>query len=126
MLGHVNNAVYQHYYDYARMEYFSEVLGNHLNWKEFGVIMAGISINYYHPVNISDSIGVRSSITKIGDKSITMVQEIYNTLSGVVCSANEATMVGFSSILNESQTIPDYWRNRISTFEGKVGMKHPV
>lgn len=126
MLGHVNNAVYQHYYDYARMEYFAAVLGNQVNWMEFGVIMAGISINYYHPIKISDNIAVRSSIKKIGEKSITMVQEIYNTESLEICSDNKATMVGFSSSRNETIRIPEYWRQKISGFEKHIDLKHPV
>lgn len=120
ILGHVNNAVYQHYYDFARLRYFSDVLGNSLDWKEFGVIMAGININYLKPILMEDTISVRSSVKSLGDKSLTMVQEIINTVSQDIHSNSEATMVGFSSLRNETMRIPENWRENISAFEGNI------
>ncbi|MGC9343464.1 MAG: acyl-CoA thioesterase [Bacteroidales bacterium] len=126
ILGHVNNAVYQHYYDYARMKYFKDVIGSNLNWKEFGVIMAGITINYLNPIKMEDPVSVRSSIKVLGDKSLTMVQDIINSQSHDVYSSSEATMVGFSAFHNETVKIPDNWKEKIASFEEKVQMKYPA
>lgn len=126
ILGHVNNAVYQHYFDLARMEYFSEVIGFNLDWKKFGVIMAGISIDYFKPVKINDSVSVRSRVVRIGEKSLTMNQEIYHSETGEIKCSNRATMVGFSMEKNHTMEIPSAWKEQIFYFEGKLTVKNPV
>lgn len=126
LLGHVNNAVYQHYFDLARMDYFGKVIGNKLDWHTFGVILAGITIEYIKPIQIFDKIAVRSRIDTLGEKSLSMSQEIYDIKSEKKCAVNMATMVGFSALQKATIPIPLSWKEKIMAFEEKVKLKYPL
>lgn len=126
LIGHVNNAVYQHFFDLARKTYFEEVIGNQLEWKKFGMVMASIFIEYFNAITIDEMISVRSGIEVIGDKSLTMVQEIYNRESGELKSQNRAVMVGYSAKKDQTAMIPSLWKEKIYDFERQVKFKHPA
>lgn len=126
ILGHVNNAVYQHYYDLARLDYFGKVIGTRFNWKEFGLVMASIAIDFFKPVKMDEQIAVRSRVSIIGDKSITMVQELFALLTGEVKSKNTAIMAGFSTIENQTLALPETWKEKIFSYERSVEFKYPV
>ncbi|MFW5645607.1 MAG: acyl-CoA thioesterase [Bacteroidota bacterium] len=126
LIGHVNNAVYQHFFDLARKKYFEEVIGTQLEWKEFGVVMASICIEYYHAITINEKISVRSGIEVIGDKSLTMVQEMYNRETEQLKSQNRAVLVGYSTNKAQTVVIPSLWKDKIYDFESQIEFKHPV
>jgi acyl-CoA thioester hydrolase len=126
MLGHVNNAVYQHYFDLARMNYFAKVIGEDLDWNDFGLVMANISIDFFKPVKLKERVLVRSGIELIGEKSLTMVQEIYNEETGEIKCQNRCVMVGYSSKKNQTSIIPSNWSKKIFEFESKVEFKYPA
>ena len=125
MLGHVNNAVYQHYFDLARMNYFKEVIGEELDWADFSIIMASINIEYKNSIKMNEPISIRSRISVIGEKSITMIQEVYNSKSKELKAMNTATMVGFSAKSRQSSKIPGSWKENIFNYEDQVKFKYP-
>ena len=57
-LGHVNNANHLTYFELARMKYFEDVIGDQIDWKKQGVILARIEINYKLPILLEDKISV--------------------------------------------------------------------
>lgn len=124
VFGHVNNAVYQHYFDLARLDYFKELIEDKLKWNDFSVIMASININYKNPVYLDEDVSIRSKISIIGEKSLTMVQEVYNSITGEKKACNTAIMVGYSTKSKQSELIPDIWKERIFKFEEKVEFKY--
>ena len=76
MMGHVNNAVYQNYFDFGKVQYFNTVLGKDVDWQENGLVLAKITIEYFSPVLLDDNLCIRSRISRIGTKSLDMVQEL--------------------------------------------------
>ncbi|MCF8378865.1 MAG: acyl-CoA thioesterase [Bacteroidales bacterium] len=124
VLGHVNNAVYQHYYDFARIRYFKDVIGANIDWLDFSVIMASIKIEYKFPIQMNETVWIRSRMKKIGEKSLLMVQEIYNPLTGETKSCNQATMVGYSPRLKQTMPIPAIWKEKIFAYETEVEYKY--
>ncbi len=52
ILGHVNNAVFQHYFDLARIRYFAEILGENIVGSKYSLVMATINIDFHSPVLI--------------------------------------------------------------------------
>lgn len=123
LLGHVNNAVYQHYYDYARINYFKKVIGG-VNWLDFSVIMASIKIEYHKPINLNEKVSIRSRMKIIGKKSLIMIQEIYDPITGEKKSCNIATMVGFSPLTKQTEAIPALWKEKIFDYETEVEYKY--
>jgi acyl-CoA thioester hydrolase len=126
MLGHVNNAVHQNYFDLARVQYFNEVIGEKINWLNFSVVMVSIKIDYFCPIQLDDKLFVRSRIEMIGDKSLTMLQELYDTKTKEIKSFNRAVLVGYSPSENQSVQIPLKWKNRIIAYEDRINLKYPI
>ena len=124
VLGHVNNAIHQHYFDLARLNYFNEVIKDELKWEDFSVIMASIKIDYKNPVLLNEPVSIRSRISILGEKSITMVQEVYNPITGEDKSCNIAVMAGYSSKTKQTESIPKHWVEKISEFENDVKYKY--
>ena len=126
ILGHVNNAVYQHYYDYARVNYFKKIVGDIVDWKKYSLILASIKIDYFSPVNLNDEIEVETRVEMLGNKSISMKQKLIKTKTREIVSSNRAVLVAYDSELNQTIDIPDDWKNKFVSFEKEITMKYPV
>lgn len=117
MMGHVNNAVYQNYFDYGKVKYFNSVLGEDVDWQENGLVLAKITIEYFLPVLLNDSLFIRSKITRIGNKSLDMIQQIVDSKTGEIKSSGISVMVGYNFLNKETISIPDNWRKVIDKYE---------
>jgi len=117
IMGHVNNAVHQYYYDYARLQYFRDVFGRLISWNEQALVLASIHVNYQEPIGLDEQIEVHTRITRIGNKSIGMAQRIVSTHTGTVKSYSESVLVGYDRKKGATFSIPQEWRERISWFE---------
>jgi acyl-CoA thioester hydrolase len=126
IMGHVNNSVHQNYYDIARVEYFKTVLSEDLDWQGLTVVLASIHIDFFSPVHLDEKTAVRSCVEMIGEKSLTMTQELFNTETGEIKSFNRAVLVGFSRQDNSTMVLPDKWKTDIINFEGKISQKYPI
>lgn len=116
--GHVNNAVHQYYYDYARMQYFNEVFEK-INWREEGLVLVNINVDYISPIYIDDKVQVKTSIIKTGNKSVKMIQIIHCADNPErVFSKSCSVLVGYHFIKNKSFKIPEKWKNSIHKYEG--------
>jgi acyl-CoA thioester hydrolase len=116
-LNHVNNSVYQQYFDLGKIAYFDRVLGEHLNLEAEGLVLASITIEYLKPITLYDSIEVLTRIYEMGTKSLKMGQEIVNRASKEVYTTSKSVLVCFSNAIGQSIPIPLDWRERISSFE---------
>ncbi len=120
LLGHATNSVYQQYFDIGRMAYFKDVLKDVMDWQEEGLILVNIGINYLTPIKIYDIAEVRTKIVKLGNKSLEMVQQIYNQTSSNIAAESKAIMVGFNGRNEQSIPIPARWREQIVSFEKDI------
>lgn len=115
MLAHVYNGVYQQYYDLGKSDYFYQVLGFSDSWatRSDGVVKASLKTDFVEPIQINDKIEVHTAVEKIGNKSITIFQEIIETTSGRLKSQCRTVMVGYNPLTHQSFPIPDHWRAAI-------------
>ena len=117
ILGHVNNAVYQYYFDLARVNYFTDVLGEHeADFHAEALIVASIKVDYIMPVFLKDKIYVTTKITTIGNKSLTMTQEVFDEKKQLKASS-ETRMVAYSIKKQSTISIPERWKTLMSNFE---------
>jgi len=124
ILGHVNNAVYQYYFDLARVNYFTDVLGEHeADFHAEALIVASIKVDYIMPVFLKDKIYVTTKITTIGNKSLTMTQEVFDEKKQLKASS-ETRMVAYSTKEQSTISIPERWKISISNFEKDVTFKY--
>lgn len=119
-LGHVNNSVYQQYFDLGRVEYFNEVLVEDMDWEIEGLILASISIDYVKPIEIHEKIFARTKIYHIGNKSIKMCQDLYNEITGDVHATSKSIMVGYSNKTKSTLIVLERWRRQIKAFEKDI------
>ena len=124
-LNHVNNSVYQQYFDLGKVAYFDRVLEGHLKLESEGLVLASITIDYLKPITLYDSIEVYTRIYEMGNKSLKMGQEIVNRASKETYTTSRSVLVCFSNSSGLSIPIPLLWRERIADFE-KEGLIHGV
>ena len=126
ILGHVNNAIHQYYFDYARMQYFKLVFGTNINWKKNSLVLASIKVDYFSPIPIDDNIEVESRIEMLGNKSITMKQKIISRKTGDVKSSSWSVLVAYDAEIGHTVSVPEDWKNRIISYEKKIALKYPM
>ena len=128
MMGHVNNAVYQNYFDYGKVQYFNNVLGKDVDWQENGLVLAKITIEYFSPVLLDDELFIQSKISRLGTKSLHMIQELVDKNSGDIKSSGVSVMVAYSFVNRKTIPIPQNWRDVIIQYEtdnaGNINLEH--
>ena len=118
IIGHVNNALLQQYFDIGKSSYFIDVLSLPLMWKKRGFVAATTSTTYLKEVFVDDKISVVTSVEKIGTKSLTISQEIKCEVSGDVKVRSSSVLVAFDIVNHLSIPVPDSWREMIISHEG--------
>lgn len=95
-LNHVNNAIFNTYYEEARIGFIQivpELAGQMKNGYSF--VLAKISISYLKPVTYPGQLIIGSGVKKLGNSSITSFQAIYEDQSKELVSVAEASGVWF-------------------------------
>lgn len=114
--AHVNNAVYQNYFDLAKTHFFNFVFGSSIDWQIKGLVLAHIEIDYYQPTYLEESILVESTITKIGKKSFDITQIVREKdskgASGIKC-VGKSIMVAYDYKDAYSFELPETWVKKI-------------
>lgn len=126
MMGHVYNAKYQDFFDLARLKYFEEVLGDLITWSHKGLVIASVNVDYMEPTFLKDKINVVTCVSRLGDKSIEMSQEIYKKGYENPVAVCRSVMVYFNMHERFSMSIPDEWRRRFIDAEPELNVNQPV
>jgi acyl-CoA thioester hydrolase len=118
--GHLNNAKYLTYFETARIHYFVHLglFTPGQSFMDIGVILADARVTFHAPVQFGTpaKVGVRTS--RIGNKSMTVEQNIVNAETGEVLASGQVILVAFDYHTNKSLPVPDEMREVISRFEG--------
>ena len=117
LLGHLNNSVYFEYMDLAKTRYFQAVLGDKFEWGTIGLVIANVNCDFCQPTFIDDNIEVITAVTSIGDKSLTLEQQVVSKDDGSIRCHCRTIMVGYDPSTNTSITITDLWRKALGRYE---------
>lgn len=117
--GHVNNATFQEYFDLGRVHYFKAAFNGNLFTKEMALLIASIKTDFLLPVHLHDQIEVRTRVHEIGTKSLKMLQHVVDTKTGVVKATCLSVMVCFRTADNQSEVIPQAWRDKFVAMENE-------
>lgn len=107
-LGHVNNAVYQHYLEQAAIEH-SEHLGFTVDrYRELGgvFVMRRLEIDYLRPAVAGDTLGVTTWVGKMRGPRAVRRYEIRRQGEDALLVTAEATWVWVSASTMRPQAIP--------------------
>ena len=110
---HVNNVSQQMYFDLGKQDFYQTVIPEHVLTGKRRIITAATSTSYIGQIRLNDDIYVTTTVSKIGNKSITLFQQIICRKadgSEEVRTESTSVMVAFDFELQESFPVPDEWR----------------
>jgi acyl-CoA thioester hydrolase len=119
--GHVNNVVYFHYFECARVEYLQR-----LGWFErmkttgIGPIVHSTQCRFRKPLAYPDQILVGSRIITIGSDRVTFEHRLISQHWGELAAEGQAVIVCFDYRANRKTAIPDDLRHRIDELEASA------
>lgn len=119
MFGHLNNNVYLEFFDMGKLRYFEAVLGGDFMKSSLKVVVVNINCNFFSPSYLNDQLQVLTTVTHIGEKSLTLEQRVVNRRSGEVKCMATTIMAGFDASTMTSAAIPNESRLAFSNFEGR-------
>ena len=116
--GHVNNTVYFQFYDTAKTDYVFQVCPN-VDWEKEAIIVVHIDSDFVAQITGQPHIAVRTRVSKIGNKSFHLEQEVFDLDNGELKSRCTSVMVGYNLVTRETMPIPEKWVESICRYEGK-------
>ena len=114
-LNHVNNALFNTYYEEARIKFIQQVpaFANQLQ-KGFSFVLANITIDFVRPAEYPGSLMVGTGVKSTGNTSISSFQAIYLTDDKTLISVAEAHGVWFDLEKQKPSRLPEI--NNIDQF----------
>jgi acyl-CoA thioester hydrolase len=103
-LGHLNQARYHGFLGTARAKLLS---GSAERDERVAFVVARVELDYLHEVRMADGhVDVRAKITRIGEKSVTIENEIRRP-DGTVAARGLAIMVAWDDVERRSRQVTD-------------------
>ena len=109
---HVNNIWQQSYFDMGKTEFYTRVLGITGVFDKLRIITASTHTDYLGQVRLTDDIVVRTDVSRIGNKSMTLHQRIM--CGERLLTESSSVMVAFDFELQQTVPIPEEWRAKLA------------
>ena len=122
ILGHVNNSMYQQYFDLGRVHYFRQMPDPKPDWWGVTVVIAHLDIDFFTSLLPTDTVSVCTRVLSMAGRSFRMEQLLYkHDAQQTVCARCESVMVGFDAEKGCSAPIAASWRRKICELENLEG-----
>ena len=111
MFQHVNNVSQQMYFDLGKADFYRQVSGTSR------IITAATANSFKEQIRMEDDIYVTTTVAKVGNKSITLFQQIIGRNAAgreTVKTESTSVMVAFDFDRQESVTVPERWRRNLA------------
>lgn len=115
-MGHVNNAVYLSYFEFARQKYWEAAVGVE-TYLDIGFVVASASIEYRRPARMRDRLEVEIRCPRIGASSFDFTYRI--TRDGALVAEGKSTQVLWDWRAGGKRVFTDALRTKIHDFEEK-------
>lgn len=115
MMGHVNNSVYLSYFEYARVQYFNEILGKYWDFNKFGCVVVKNEINYLKSILLNDTPVVTCFLEEIGSKSFTIGYEM--KVNDVIVTTGRTVLVCFDIQSQKAIEVSQDWKDALDRLE---------
>lgn len=115
--GHVNNTIYFQFYDTAKTDYFAAVCKD-VDWESVAIVVVKIEAEFLSQIKAGEHIAARTRVTKIGNKSFQLEQDIINVDTQEVKCRCLSVMVLYDLVNHQSMPFPDNWRQAICQYDG--------
>jgi acyl-CoA thioester hydrolase len=117
--GHLNNARFLTYFEQARILYMLHLglFKKEQSFMDIGVIMADVHLVFLAPVLWGQEIKVGVKTIKMGNKSMTVAQNIVDSVSGKELARAEVVLVTYDYHTEKTVPVPADWREKIIAFD---------
>ncbi|MBP3711076.1 MAG: acyl-CoA thioesterase [Bacteroidaceae bacterium] len=115
--GHVNNTVYFEFYDTAKTDYIATVCKD-VDWERVAIMVVKIEAEFLAQIKAGNHIAARTRVSKIGNKSFHLEQDIIDVDTQEVKCRCLSVMVLYDLVRHQSMPLPEAWRKAISEFDG--------
>jgi len=112
MLGHINNASYFVYMEEARLTFLDE-LGIQVSEDNFSFVLASATCDFISQGYYGQIINIDTSVTKIGNTSLTLISDMTDKELGNMIAKGEATIVYFDIEQQKPAELPDSFKAKL-------------
>jgi len=116
-MGHVNNAVYFSYFEWARTKYWLEMVRSQ-DPHDIAFIVARAECDFRQQLGLAEQIRIGVRIGDMRTSSFDFMYEIRRE-NGEIAATAKVIVVHFSWATNSKQPISDELRRTIKTFQGE-------
>lgn len=118
-LNHVNNAVFNTYFEEARVQFIEEIPEFKKSVASgFSFVLVHLEIDYIKPIFLDETVWVGSAIESFGNSSIRGFQAIYSKESHELKAVADTTGVWFSLERNRPAKLPELKKRDQYLFKG--------
>ena len=119
-LGHINNSVYFNYFDLGKTDYFRTLHGKNYFLDPIDIIVAHVDADFVQAGFLHEDLAVQSEITKIGNKSMKLFQQVINLKDNTIKCKCNTVMVGYDFDAKTTIPISQKWRDAIEKENKKI------
>ncbi|MGK2860165.1 MAG: acyl-CoA thioesterase [Thermoanaerobaculia bacterium] len=119
-MGHVNNAVYFAYFEWARTKYWLEMEGA-VDPTSLGFIVARAECDFRRELKMMDLVHIRVRVSELRNSSLDFVYEVGNSSTGEIAATGKVVVVLYSWQERRKISISDELRARIAAFQSVAG-----
>ncbi|MEO1888910.1 MAG: thioesterase family protein [Cycloclasticus sp.] len=121
IFGHVNNVQYIRYLESGRVAYCEDALNLPLTADmKVGWLLADIQCAFLQQVHYPENLEVLTRISKIGNKSATVLAEIYREGEDKPVITSKGVMVWFDFESQQTASIPDVIKSKVAAYEKSI------
>jgi acyl-CoA thioester hydrolase len=117
--GHVNNAVFFSYVEFARIRYLLDVLQPERPFDELPLILARVELDFRSPITFGEEVVVETRLERIGRTSLDMVHRMTAGFDSRLVGDVQTVLVTYDYERSRPIPVPDDWRRRFGDHEGR-------
>ncbi len=110
VLGHINNTHLQEYFDLGKSDFSMHLIRTRPGLGKISLVMVSYSANFYAQTRLDDEVYVETSVSRIGNKSMTLFQRLIDGPTGRVNADCTSTLVAFDTDAQQSVPLPEKWK----------------
>lgn len=111
---HVNNARYLEFLEEGRWAFFEDFgVGAEMMSQGIAWVVVNINIDFKKEANFGDVLEVQTAFSKLGNRSISMQQNIVDSKTKAIVAQAQVTYVCFSQKLKAAVALPEEYRLKI-------------
>jgi acyl-CoA thioester hydrolase len=118
-IGHVNNAVYFTYFEWARTKYWFDLHGGGHTASDLNFIVARAECDFRRQLGLAERIDIAVRIGALRNSSLDFEYEVRTTEAGDLAATGKVVVVLYSWESNSKQTITDELRRKVRAFQGE-------